>query len=106
VFDDFYAEAAEMLQLVTGWDATPDELRQTAQRIVAAKKHFNILAGWQPAEDTLPERFLSTAPTNDPRAVLTHERLQSLVRAYNLARGWTVEGRLSAPTVDDLGLSG
>ena len=46
-----------MLQAVTGWDATADELRETAKRIVAAKRRFNLLAGWTPAEDTLPERF-------------------------------------------------
>ena len=48
VFVDFFAEAAEMLNLVTGWDVTADELRATARRIVTAKKHFNILCGWQP----------------------------------------------------------
>ena len=30
VFEDFYAEAADMLQRVTGWDTTADELRETA----------------------------------------------------------------------------
>src|SRR4029450_3776246 len=37
VFDDFYAEAAEMLNLVTGWDTTSEELRTTAAAIVRAK---------------------------------------------------------------------
>src|SRR5215204_5177933 len=32
VFDDFYAEAAAMLHLVTGWDVTAGELRDTARR--------------------------------------------------------------------------
>ena len=49
-----------MLRAVTGWDVTADELRETARRIVAAKRQFNLLAGWTPAEDTLPERFLDT----------------------------------------------
>ena len=48
VFTDFYAEAADMLQRVTGWDVTADELRETARRIVAAKRQFNLLAGWTP----------------------------------------------------------
>ena len=61
VFTDFYAEAAGMLRAVTGWDVTADELRATAQRIVAAKRQVNVLAGWTPAEDTLPERFLDAA---------------------------------------------
>ena len=37
VFTDFYAEAADMLRAVTGWDVTADELRDTARRIVATQ---------------------------------------------------------------------
>src|SRR4051812_671698 len=48
VFADFLAEAADILRLVTGWDMSADELRLTAERIVAAKKLFNIRAGWKP----------------------------------------------------------
>ena len=94
VFSDFYAEAAEMLRLVTGWDVAADELRATAARIVTAKKRFNILAGWTPAEDTLPDRMLRQALPEDARAQLSPERLAALVRAYNDARGWTSEGWL------------
>jgi aldehyde:ferredoxin oxidoreductase len=94
VFGDFYAEAAEMLRLVTGWDVTADELRATAARIVTAKKSFNIEAGWTPAEDTLPARLLKDALPEDARAQLSRERLAMLVAAYNSARGWTPEGWL------------
>jgi aldehyde:ferredoxin oxidoreductase len=86
VFEDFYGEAAGMLRAVTGWNATGDELRQTASRIVAAKRQFNLLAGWTPAEDTLPERFLSTALPDDPAAALSRERLNELVAEYHRQR--------------------
>ena len=59
VFGDLYAESADLLRHVTGWDVTAAELCMTARRIVTAKKLFNIREGWTPAEDTLPERFLS-----------------------------------------------
>lgn len=92
VFVDFFAESAEILHHVTGWDVTAEELRRTAANIVAAKKRFNIRAGWTPAEDTLPPRLLRDALPEDARSQLSPERLQSLIRAYNLARGWTAEG--------------
>jgi len=92
VFEDFYVEAAEMLHLITGWDLSPMELRVTAGRLVDAKKRFNILAGWSPAEDTLPERILKQPLPEDPRAELSAERLSTLVSAYNQARGWTADG--------------
>jgi aldehyde:ferredoxin oxidoreductase len=88
VFTDFHAEAAEMLRHVTGWDVTADELRDTARRIVAARRRVNLLAGWTPAEDTLPERFLDAPLPGDPTAVLTGERLQELVAEYHRQRGW------------------
>jgi aldehyde:ferredoxin oxidoreductase len=94
VFSDFFAEAAEMLRLVSGWDVTAAELRQTAARIVTAKKRFNILAGWTPEEDTLPARLLTDALPEDARAQLSPERLAALVTAYNKARGWSDEGWL------------
>ncbi len=88
VLTDFHAEAAEMLRNVTGWDVSADELRETARRIVSAKRQFNLLAGWTPAEDTLPERFLNTPLPNDPEASLSRERLDDLVTEYHRQRGW------------------
>jgi aldehyde:ferredoxin oxidoreductase len=106
VFEDYYGESAEMLRLVTGWDVTPDELQETAARIVSAKKWFNILSGWQPAEDTLPARFFEESPENDPQAVLTRGRLHELVKAYNQTRGWSPEGWMDETVRTRLGLPG
>jgi aldehyde:ferredoxin oxidoreductase len=88
VFEDFYAEAAEMLRSVTGWDVTDSELRDTARRIISAKRQFNLLAGWTPEEDTLPERFLNTPLPNDLAASLSRERLAELVAEYHRQRAW------------------
>jgi aldehyde:ferredoxin oxidoreductase len=91
VFTDLFVEGAELLRCVTGWDMTADELRTVARRIVDTRKLFNIREGWTPAEDTLPNRFLGGA--------LPAERLQAMVRAYNVARGWTEVGWVSEESV-------
>ena len=88
VFTDFYAEAADMLQRVTGWDATADELRETARRIVGIKRQYNLLAGWTLDEDTLPERFLNTPLPSDPTAAISRRQLEDLVTEYHRQRGW------------------
>ena len=88
VFEDFYAEAADMLGRVTGWDTTADELRATARRIVGLKRQFNLLAGWTLDEDTLPERFLDTPLPSDPRAAISRQQLGDLVTEYHRQRGW------------------
>jgi aldehyde:ferredoxin oxidoreductase len=88
IFDDFHGEMADVLRHVTGWDVTADELRETARRIIRAKREFNLLAGWTPAEDTLPDRFLGTPLPNDPSASLSAETLGALVAEYHRQRGW------------------
>jgi aldehyde:ferredoxin oxidoreductase len=100
VFIDFFAETAEILNLVTGWKLDATELRNIAQRIVTAKKKFNIEAGWTPKEDTLPDRFLSEKLPDDARAALTSEKLQELVREYNLQRGWSADGWMVEPAAE------
>ena len=88
VFEDFYAEAADMLGRVTGWETTADELRDTARRIVGLKRQFNLLAGWTLDEDTLPERFLDTSLPGDPTAAISRQQLGDLVTEYHRQRGW------------------
>ncbi len=88
VFEDFYAEAADMLHRVTGWDATADELRETARRIVGIKRQFNLMAGWTMDEDTLPARFLDTPLPSDPTAAINRQQLEALVAEYHRQRGW------------------
>jgi aldehyde:ferredoxin oxidoreductase len=99
VFTDLYAEGAELLSAVTGWDVTGDELRETARRIVDAKKAYNQRAGWICEEDTLPPRMLTTglAIGGGESARLSREQLQAMVRAYYAERGWDARGRGEDP---------
>jgi aldehyde:ferredoxin oxidoreductase len=87
-----------MLRNFTGWDVSAEELRETARRIVSTKRQFNLLAGWTPAEHTLPERSLNTPWPNGPEASLSRERLDGLVAEYHRQRGWAaVETVLQKP---------
>jgi aldehyde:ferredoxin oxidoreductase len=94
VFADKLLEMANMLRMVTGWPVTAGELQETARRIVAARKYFNVRQGWSPAEDTLPDRFFEQ-PLPDGQsagACLDRARLGQLIEGYNLARGYCREG--------------
>jgi len=104
ILDNFYEDSAEMLNLVTGWETTPEDLRRTARRIVTAKKLFNIRAGWTPVEDGLPERFLSESLADDAESRLSRERLARAIEAYNRGRGWTSEGWVEAALLAELEL--
>mgnify|MGYP002623036199 CR=1 FL=1 len=108
VLVNYHAELAEMLNLVTGFGVTADELRVASRRIVTAKKWYNMKQGWTPSEDVLPARFLAQPLPQDAGpsggAVLTRERLNELVAAYNLARGWDREGWVPAEQLRELGI--
>lgn len=105
VFQDLFAESADMLRLITGWDVSSEELQETTQRIISAKKLFNIRAGWQPAEDTLPARFFDQPPLDRGAPTIDAEALQSAIHCYNLARGWTKHGWLTEAALQQVGIS-
>lgn len=107
VFTEPFDEWAALLSAVTGWDTDGPELRQTARRIVLAKRAFNIREGWQPEDDWLPERLLSEPITiaSGRVAALTPGRLRGMIDGYYAARGLDSEGRPAQASVADLHLT-
>jgi len=106
VFSDLFAESAVLLARVTGWDVTAKELQTVAQRIVTAKKLYNQREGWTAAEDTLPKRFLSEglASNTAVEAKLPRDRLEAMIQAYYVARGWKDDGLVTVETLEMLHL--
>ncbi|MGW3348758.1 aldehyde ferredoxin oxidoreductase family protein [Nonomuraea rubra] len=104
VFDDPFAEWAGLLALVTGWQVDAAELRETARRIVRAKRAFNLREGATAADDTLPPRMLETPLElgSGRRAALDATRLRAMVAGYYAARGLDAEGRVVAADLPDL----
>jgi aldehyde:ferredoxin oxidoreductase len=107
VFGDIYAESAELLNAVTGWDISAAELKTSAQRIVTAKKLFNIREGWTRSEDTLPKRMLSERLPDalGPGAQLPVERLNEMIAAYYRERGWASDGQVPTELLEQLQLA-
>jgi aldehyde:ferredoxin oxidoreductase len=104
VFQDFYAEAAEMLGVVTGWNYTPGELKTVARRVVHARKCLNQREGWTAREDTLPPRLLAQSPPRADAPHLSRSTLESMIAAYYRGRGWTDEGQVPPGLRQELGL--
>jgi aldehyde:ferredoxin oxidoreductase len=106
VFSEPFEEWAALLSAVTGWEVDGAELRQTARRIVMAKRAFNVREGWQPEDDWLPERLLSEPlQVGSGRvAALSPERLRGMISGYYAARGLDADGRPGAGALADLRL--
>ena len=110
--EHFYSDCGEILTAVTGRQFGESELQTIAGRIVDLRKAFNIREGWRPGDDTLPKRFLTEALPSGPvrGARLPRARLEAMIHAYNMARGWEADGRIPSATLealhDDLNLTG
>lgn len=107
-FNDFYAESAELLSKVTGWDCSSEELKRIGERIHNLKKLFNQREGWSPEDDWLPERLLKESlPTGVAQGVgLNADDLREMIASYYQARGWGESGRITAKKFHELGLPG
>ena len=105
-FDDFWDESATSLNLITGWDVTPDELKKAGERINNLKKLFNIREGWTRDDDTLPPRALAEAlPDGVAAGVgLSKPDLDMMIDAYYQAREWNPDGSIPESKLAGLSL--
>ena len=105
-FDDFWDESATSLNLITGWDVTPNELKKAGERINNLKKLFNIREGWTRGDDTLPPRALAEALPDGVAAGigLSKSDLDMMIDTYYHARGWNTDGSIPDSKLANLGL--
>jgi len=85
---------ARMVSGVTGLDFSTARLEETANRIAALERLFNLEAGLTSADDLLPERF-SREPivVAGEGKIISREDQEKMRRDYYLARGWDEEGK-------------
>ena len=105
-FDDFYAEAAQLMSAVTGWEYTAADLRQVGERINTLKKLFNLREGWLPEDDWLPPRLLEEPLSSGvvQGVSLTPDELRLMIQSYYAARGWNEQGRVGEEKKRAVGL--
>src|SRR5438552_5274440 len=82
-----------ILNTVTGWNATQDEVVTTAHRGLTLARLFNMREGLSRADDRLPARFSEPLPKH---AGLTREVQDKIVTEYYAEYGW--DPATGAPT--------
>ena len=106
----FYKEMqdlAKLYSLVTGYDMTPEELRNAAERINTEARLINIREGLSRKDDTLPWKVMNEPiPDDGPvkGALVTQEELDLLLDDYYESRGWTMEGVPTTAKLKELGM--
>lgn len=99
---------ARMISGLTGFDFSTRRLEKTAERVAALERMFNLSAGFNSSDDTLPERFLSeTISVKGEKRHLTQETIAGMKSDYYAVRGWDrKEGIPNIETLEKLEIKG
>jgi len=94
---------AEWFSLGTGMDRDFASLLHTGEVIYNLKHLINLKCGYDPASDSLHERFTTLKRTGSPFADHT-PRVRELVNNYYRVRGWLPDARIGTEKLAALGL--
>jgi len=98
---------ASLMEAVTGFTYTPDDILRVGERINNLAHAFNVREGFTREDDTLPERLL-TEPIKGGASkghFISRDELTQMLDEYYEARGWDVEtGAPSREKLEELGL--
>lgn len=94
---------AAMISAVIGKELSADDVLMSGERIWNIERVFNLSAGIDPSQDTLPKRLLEDGIVDGPsKGNVT--RLSELLPEYYSIRGWGVEGVPSDERKEMLGI--
>ena len=91
----------EMLNCVTGFEFTDEEVLKIGKRIYTLERDFNAKAGFTREDDMLPSRFLTEKFSEGPsrnRVV----KLDEMLDEYYSIRGWDSDGVPTRNTIEEL----
>src|SRR4026208_476935 len=101
------AETVEMINAVTGWDVTVEELMTVGERRLNLFRTFNAREGLDRKDDKLPKKFFKALGGAGPTAgiALTHEEIESAKDEYYKLAGWTHNGIPTSQTMERLDIA-
>jgi len=89
-----YEEMSRYLNLVTGWDTTPEELAFKGERIWNLIRLFNVREGFRREDDYIPYKIayepMPSGPAKGKR--VSPEDFEKMLDDYYKLRGWNREG--------------
>lgn len=99
-------ETAEMVNAVTGWDVTIDELMVVGERRLNMMRTFNAREGLDRKNDKLPRKFFKPLKGTGPTAgvALDIEEFEEALDHYYKLNGWTQNGVPTREKLQELNL--
>jgi aldehyde:ferredoxin oxidoreductase len=100
-------DTANMLNAVTGWDISVDELLEVGARRLNLFRVFNAREGLDRKADKLPKKFFKQLQGTGPTAnfALTHEEVETALDNYYRVAGWSNDGIPTQQTLEKLDLA-
>ena len=100
-------DVATVLNLVTGWDVTVEELDRIGERIYNLERVVSVGRGVSRDLDVLPHRVMHEPIPDGPAKgrCCPPEQLNAMLDEYYRRRGWSPEGIPTPEKLSDLGLS-
>ena len=101
------AETVTMINAVTGWDVTVDELMTVGERRLNLFRIFNAREGLDRKDDKLPKKFFKALGGAGPTAgmALTREEIETAKDEYYKLAGWTDNGIPTSQTLERLDIA-
>jgi aldehyde:ferredoxin oxidoreductase len=100
-------DTAKMINAVTGWDITVNELLEVGERRLNLFRAFNAREGLNRKDDKLPKKFFKelkgTGPTSN--IALTQQELDHAIDEYYRLAGWTPDGIPTPKTLEKLDIA-
>lgn len=95
-----------MINAVTGWDMTLDELMDVGRRRLNLFRVFNAREGLGRKDDRLPKKFFKELKGTGPTSgfALTHAEVDTAIDTYYKMAGWTEDGVPTPQTLQKLDL--
>lgn len=99
-----YDAVRDLLNALTGFGYTSEDLKLCGERIWNLERLFNIKAGFTSADDTLPKRLLEE-PLSEGGPKGRVCMLDKMLPEYYSLRGWDAQGVPTQGKLSELGLS-
>ncbi len=97
---------AEMINAVTGWNLTTEDVERVGERICNLERAFNVREGVSRKDDKLPYRVMEEPVPDGPHEGMrcAREELDRMLDEYYRLRGWTDRGIPSKEKLHELQL--
>jgi aldehyde:ferredoxin oxidoreductase len=102
-FGNTLSDLTPLLAAATGIDYTDEDLIRAGERIWNLERVWNLRAGVDASQDTLPRRMLEDAIPAGP-AQGEVSKLAVMLPEYYRVRGWTADGRPGREKLAELGI--